>query len=323
MYGLISHSTDPFINLATEEYLLKKGTEEYFMLWQNEPSIIVGKHQNTLAEINMNFVKQNHLKIARRLTGGGTVYHDLGNLNFTFIMNGEEDDLVNFRRYTKPIVTALQSFSLEIEYGQRNDLLLEGLKISGNAEHVFGKRVIHHGTLLFSSDLNRLQEALRVNPLKYTDKAVKSFRSRITNIRDHLPQPISMETFRDQLFRSIVTNSPDNSFYELTENDQAAIKKLALEKYSTWEWIYGYSPDYCLKKECMIEGKKVLVELVVRNGLVEDINFSRHDLPWLEHLRKHLAGKPHNIDFFIDLASVLGKKLSAAEDMNDLLMSFF
>jgi len=168
--------TDPWFNIAAEEYFLKNFQEDIFMLWQNEASIIVGKHQNTLAEINYPYVKENGIPVIRRISGGGTVFHDLGNLNFTFIQNGEKGKLVDFRKFTDPILAVLNKMGVPAVFEGKNDLRVDGLKISGNAEHVFKNRVLHHGTLLFSSVLNDLGKALKVKTDRFTDKAVKSIR---------------------------------------------------------------------------------------------------------------------------------------------------
>ncbi|MCK5693684.1 MAG: lipoate--protein ligase family protein, partial [Bacteroidales bacterium] len=185
MLCIISPYTNPYFNLAAEEYLLKSFQEDMFLLYRNRPSIVVGKHQNTLAEINLPFVQENEILVARRITGGGTVFHDLGNLNFAFFTSGKEGELVDYKRATTPIVEALKKMGLEVRLGKRNELLLKGLKISGTASHVFKQRVLHHGTLLFSSEMGKLSAALKSDKERFTDRAVKSVRSRVTNISDH------------------------------------------------------------------------------------------------------------------------------------------
>ncbi len=154
------------------------------MLWQNLPSIILGKHQNTLAEINYSFVKENNIPVVRRISGGGTVFHDLGNLNFTFISSGEKEKLVNFRKFTQPIIEVLNHMGIPACFEGKNDLRVNGLKISGNAEHVYRNKVLHHGTLLFSADLNYLNQAIKSVPERFKDKAVQSVRSKVANITD-------------------------------------------------------------------------------------------------------------------------------------------
>ncbi|HPX06156.1 MAG TPA: lipoate--protein ligase family protein, partial [Tenuifilaceae bacterium] len=212
-------NTDPQFNLAAEEHVLKSFTDDVFMLWRNEPSVIVGKHQNTLAEINLDFIREKQVKVVRRLSGGGAVFHDLGNLNFTFIMNGDEGNLVDFRKFTKPILDVLLKLGIEAKFEGRNDLTIEGKKFSGNAEHVYKNRVLHHGTLLFSSQMADLSEALKVNPLKYQDKAVKSVRSRVTNISEHLKQQMDVEAFRDLIMQHIVEVYPDCVAYDYSTDD--------------------------------------------------------------------------------------------------------
>lgn len=179
------HSTDPYFNIATDEYIFKHINEDCFMLWRNDNAIIVGKHQNTLAEINLDYVKEKDIKVVRRLSGGGAVYHDLGNLNFTFTRTSDNEDMVDFRRYTKPILEVLQGLGIDAKFEGRNDLTIEGKKFSGNAEHVFKNKVMHHGTLLFSSEIKDVSGALKVNPLKYQGRGTKSVPKRVTNISNH------------------------------------------------------------------------------------------------------------------------------------------
>ena len=173
------------------------------MIYRNEPSVIIGKHQNTLAEINHPYLNEHEIHLVRRLSGGGTVYHDMGNINFLFILSGEAGKLVDFKRFLLPVLTILQNMGLPVEYGGRNDLLIDGKKISGNAEHVFRNRILHHGTLLYSSDLTVLENVLRVSPGKYIDKAVRSVRSKVTNISDYLKSKMTVEKFTQKLYEEI------------------------------------------------------------------------------------------------------------------------
>ncbi|MCX6270372.1 MAG: lipoate--protein ligase [Bacteroidetes bacterium] len=264
-------SVDPYFNLATEEYLLKEFSDEFFTLWRNSPSIIVGKHQNALAEINIDFVKENNIKVVRRLSGGGTVFHDLGNLNFTFIMNGESNQLVDFHKYTLPILDVLQKLDIDARFEGRNDLTIVGRKFSGNAEHVFRNRILHHGTLLFSSVMTDLSAALNVDPMKFQDKAVKSVRSRVTNISEHLKTPLDILAFKDLVMDHIMEMYPDAVLYELTKEDLANIQKLTDEKYSTWEWNFGYSPKYNLQRFVKTEGGKIEFDLDVEGGIIRNV----------------------------------------------------
>ncbi|MBN2814917.1 MAG: lipoate--protein ligase family protein, partial [Bacteroidales bacterium] len=182
MLFLTSEITDPYYNLATEEYLLRQLHDDVFMLWISRPVIVVGKHQNALAEINYRFVSDNHIDVARRLTGGGAVFHDEGNVNFAFIRAGEPGRLVDFNAFIEPVTAFLQTLGVEALRGPKNEILVNGLKISGNAEHVYKNRVLHHGTLLYQSNLDRLRQSLKPSGGRYIDKAVQSNRSSVTNL---------------------------------------------------------------------------------------------------------------------------------------------
>lgn len=267
-------STDPYFNLAAEEYFLKNFQNDFFMLWRSQPSVVVGKHQNALAEINHAFVRENQIPVARRLSGGGTVFHDPGNVNFTFIRNVKDISEVNFKVFTIPVVAALGKLGVEAYSTGRNDLLIDGKKISGNAEHVHKNRVLHHGTLLFDSHLEALKGALKVDLSKFEDKAVQSNRSEVTNIANYLPQPISVEEFTAFIFEEISQNYPDFQIYELTANDIEAIEKLSTEKYKTWDWIFGYSPRYRFTNKLKTETGEIWVSLLVEKGKITEPTFS-------------------------------------------------
>jgi lipoate---protein ligase len=291
------HHTDPYFNLAAEEYLLKETHEDIFMLWKNEPSIIVGKHQNTLSEINLDYVNANHIKVVRRLTGGGAVFHDLGNINFTFIQAKRDHFLNDFRKYTEPILEVLQQLGIDARFEGRNDLTIDGKKFSGNAEMVWKNRVLHHGTLLFSATMTDLSQALKVNEAKFQDKAVKSVRSRVTNISEHLQKPIEVMQFSDLIENHILSQYPDALFYELTENDHSQIEDLVRTKYSTWDWNFGTSPDYNFRKVVRTEKSGTMEFCMdVQNGIIRQARiygdyFSHTDPKELEEL---LAYIPHN-----------------------------
>lgn len=262
----------PYFNLATEEYLLTQTQEEVFMLWQNANAIIIGRHQNTLAEINQPFVEENKIVVARRLTGGGAVFHDLGNLNFSFIRNiAPEEKEINFLKFLQPIVDALQSLGVPAAFSGRNDLVVHDKKISGNAMVYYGNRVLEHGTLLFSTVQHNLAQALKVDPDKFNDKAVKSVRSRVTNISEHLPQPMTVMEFKDYLMDFIVKQQPGTTIEPLTPQEEACIQKRADEKFSTWEWNYGASPKYAIERKVRTKGGTVQIGMDVKNGIISDL----------------------------------------------------
>jgi lipoate---protein ligase len=297
------HNTDPYFNLATEEYVLKEIDDDSFMLWRNAPAIIVGKHQNTLAEINIDYVNENNIKVVRRLSGGGAVFHDLGNLCFTFTQKGENEKLIDFRRFTEPILEVLIKLGINAKFEGRNDLTISGLKFSGNAEHIWKNKVLHHGTLLFSSHMTNLSEALKADPAKFKDKAVKSVRSRVTNISEHLKQPMDVLEFSDLIESHIMEKYPDAVLYDLTEKDHRKIYDLVQKKYKTWEWNFGYSPRYNFTKILRTENSGTIeFDLDVHEGMIMHTKiygdyFNLYDT---EDIEKALTGIPHNHDAIKD-----------------------
>jgi len=244
------------------------------MLWQNDNTIVIGRHQNTAAEINQEYVDNHRVNVVRRLTGGGAVFHDTGNLNFTFIQNVESGKKeIDFLKYLQPIVNALQSLGVPVAFSGRNDLVINGQKISGNAMTFFGNRVLEHGTLLFSSQMSDLANALKADPDKFIDKAVKSVRSRVTNISDHLPHPMTVLEFRDYLMDYIMKDNQLSGIQNLTKEEEAIVNRLMEEKYQTWEWNYGKSPEYSMNKKIRTKGGTVQVIADIRDGHLRDLQF--------------------------------------------------
>jgi len=296
MLFIDNNLTNPYFNLATEEYLLKNFNEDVFMLWRNEPSIIVGKNQNTLSEINYEYVKGKSIPVVRRLTGGGAVFHDLGNLNFTFISTDDSKSFTNFRKFTQPIIDVLKELNINAEFTGRNDLTIEGKKFSGNAQCNYKNKVMHHGTLLFTSVINDISAALKVKPTKFEGKGIKSVASRVTNISDHLKTPITILEFKDMIMKHVSKMNDNYSVYELSEEALGNIKKLYDEKYNTWQWNYGNSPKYSLVNEVKFSGGNLEFYLNVEKGKITEIKifgdfFGKANVSDIESL---LIGKEHN-----------------------------
>ncbi len=250
-----SPSTDPRWNLALEEYAFDSlpRDKSYFMLWQNHNTIVVGKNQNAAAEINGQFVRNHGITVVRRLSGGGTVYHDMGNLNFTFITDAGDVEDIDFSQFCKAIVEALATLGVKAEVNGRNDITIDGKKFSGNAQYLRDGRVMHHGTLMFRSDLSVLQDALHVDREKLSAKGIASVVSRVTNIGDHLPPEVGIEDLRAALLQHIPCEDGGVP-YPLTEEDIAAIDTIAANRYATWEWTYGHSQALELTQKKRIEG---------------------------------------------------------------------
>jgi lipoate-protein ligase A len=293
MYFYQSPSTDPHFNIATEEYFLKNIDEDFFYLYINRPSVIVGKHQNTMAEINGPFVIENHIPVIRRLSGGGTVFHDSGNLNFCFIQQGTPGYLVDFKKFSKPILDLLQKLEVNAWLRGKSDLVINNLKFSGNAEHVYKNKVLHHGTLLFSSQLNQLNEVLKTDWDKFTDKAVRSNRSEVTNISGHLKIKLSLDAFTQLLASEVKEKHPEIVNYELSVADVESIQQLVTNKYSTWEWNFSYSPTYGFSRTMELTKGLLKVKFNVEKGMIQNMQceFSGNMQPGIE---KSLNGLRHD-----------------------------
>jgi lipoate-protein ligase A len=265
---LIPEETDPWFCLAAEEYLLKNHKEDMVMFWQCHNTVVVGKHQNLMAEINYRYVLENRIRLARRISGGGTVFHDAGNVNFSFLKSIESPQEVSFSRFTEPIIGALAGLGVVAETSGRNDLLAGGKKISGNAEHIFKNRVLHHGTLLFDADLTRLGNAIIPSPGQYLSKAVASHRSPVVNISEFLSQPMTTESFIRNLATHLKKVYPGMRDYQLMTLEKENIRQLAKQKFSSVEWIFGYSPVYRFSRTSFPGKKELNIELEVEKGII-------------------------------------------------------
>jgi lipoate---protein ligase len=289
------NNPDPYFCLATEEFLLKNSSEEIFMLWQSHDTVVVGKHQNTMGEIDYRYVRENGIKVARRISGGGTVFHDRGNVNFTYIKNVSGPGEISFRRFTQPIVDALAEMGIEVSWSGRNDLMVSGKKVSGNAEHVYKNRVLHHGTLLYDSNLQNLGNAIRVVPGKYTGKAVQSNRSVVANISAFMNEPVPVEDFIERILQFQLAQSSENCIYSFSDEDILHIKLLSAGKFETWDWQFGYSPACSFLNELNTGQGTALIKAEIAKSHFTSVQIEGSFYPdnAVRSLSRYLTGKPH------------------------------
>lgn len=281
-----NQSVDPYFNLAAEEYLLEAAGEDIFMLWQNRDAVIVGRNQNTLSEINYDYVKENDIAVVRRLTGGGAVFHDLNNLNFTCILVNGEEWFSDFGRFTAPIISALKKFGVDAVLSGRNDILADGRKISGNAQTMHKGKLMHHGTLLFNSDFTRLSNALLADEEKIKAKGIKSVKSRVANISEF--SGVTIEEFKKEIFKG--------NIYSFSEKDKENINLLKESKYSTWEWNYGNSPGYNYSNKKYCSCGLAEINMTVTDGVVKSIKIygDFFEKQPIENLEEKIIGIKHN-----------------------------
>ena len=266
-----TESCKPAINLAYEEYFLKgKDLEEnILMLWRNEPVIVVGRFQNTLEEINSSFAEAHNIQVIRRISGGGAVYHDLGNLCFSFILHDVRPEIIDKSKYICPLVEALRQLGVQVEITRRNDLTVAGKKISGNAMALHKNRLLFHGTLLFDADLEILDESLRETMSKITSKGVKSVRSIVTNLREYLSTEMDTLQFKQSLKQLLFSVTPTTQ-YVPDQEDFNSIQKLVRTKYETWEWNFGNNPSSTIQRSFPLPYGAIEIQLELEKGFIKD-----------------------------------------------------
>lgn len=324
MLFVANNSLDPAYNLATEEYLLKQKQMPAIMLWQNDRAIIVGKNQNTMAEINYHYVKKNGITVCRRLTGGGAVFHDRGNLNYT-VISDNTGKLGDYAYFSKDLTDFLKTLGLNAEISGRNDVLLDNKKICGNAQTTYKNLVLHHGCILFSADLSSLANALKVDPEKIADKGIKSVKSRVVNIQSLLYKKIDIDEFR-KLFADFIIKRHALTVYEFTDREKDIIKTLREQKYNTYNWNYGNSPQYTYKNRKRYTFGTVELYLDVKDGIIDKCKikgdfFGAKEITDFEKL---FIGKKYDLQ---DIETVLSaadtNKYIANAEKDDIIKLFF
>ena len=309
MIYIKNDSFDPKFNLALEEYVLKNfHNDTYFLLWQDNPTVVVGRNQNTIEEVNLDYAYQNSINIVRRLSGGGAVYHDHGNLNFTFIVKDDSHKDKDFKTFTIPVIMALEKLGVKADFTGRNDITINGMKFSGNAQYHYKGYVLHHGTILYNSDLNIVANVLNVKKEKIESKGIKSIKSRVTNVYEHLQNKIDIDTFKEFLKSYIFEYS--NLHYKqhiLTSTDINNINEIMKSRYDTWEWTYGSSPAFTVRNTVKLPCGLFDLRINVLNGTIDNFRlygdyFGIEDISELEEAFK---GRRYDIDEIEDVVKSL------------------
>ncbi|CAG36821.1 probable lipoate-protein ligase [Desulfotalea psychrophila LSv54] len=294
--------TDPRLNLAFEEYCLRNldPQHDYLLLYINEPAVIIGRSQNAFQEIDHAFVRQKEIHVVRRISGGGAVYHDHGNLNFSFITKYEKSNILNFKKITAPVIKALQGLGVPAELSERNNIFAFGMKISGMAQYSTKKSIVSHGTLLFDVEMQDLARALKGKVEQTDSRGVPSVRSRVTNICEHLVGYMDMDTFKNSIQDSIFAPYGGMREKKLTDKDWKDIHLLSKEKYHAWEWNYGKSPECRIRRTARLNDCRIDLDLMVKGGIVKNIKICGdsacgNDMQGLEAV---LTGRRYDLDEF-------------------------
>ncbi len=315
--------TDPHLNLALEEYIVRHFSfdSDYLLFYINEPSIIIGRNQNTLEEINHEYVTEKGIHVVRRISGGGAVYHDFGNLNFSFITDHDIKSLNNFAKVTAPVVKVLNAMGVPAEMKGRNDVVANNRKISGNAQFSTGKRMVSHGTLLLDTDLDEVAKALTVKMSKIQSKGHKSVRSRVANISEFLESPVDIESFRSLLLTGLLEDQDDFETYRLTQEQWRGVHQLKAEKYDTWDWNYGNSPKFNIQRERRFESGTLDLRINVEKGHITHFTIygDFFGMQPVQDLEERFVGLKYDKDAIIDALA----KVSVADYIGPIPASEF
>lgn len=292
-----NNSLNPYFNFALEYYLMtEKDLEDdtIFMFWRTSPTIMIGKFQNTIEEINQKYVEENNINIVRRMSGGGTIYTDMNGWQFTFITKNYNGNGIDFKTFTTPIINALKNQGIHACFNSRNDLLIEDKKFSGNAQYIKNGSRLHHGSILFNTDIEAMVKSITVAEEKIISKGIKSVRDRVTNVSDHFNESIDSLEFRDLMLDSLLKES--RGVYKLTEDDIKRVNQIAKEKFETWEWNYGESPRFNVLKWKRYNGGKVEFRINVDKGIIQSvaINGDFFGEGEIEDISSYLCGCKYN-----------------------------
>jgi len=303
--------TDPSVNLALEEFCVRNldMKSDYLLFYINEPSLIIGKHQNTIEEINQTFVRENNIKVVRRISGGGTVYHDYGNLNFSFMTKHSQNSIHNFKLFTEPVIKVLHELGINAELNGRNDITVNERKISGNAQFTDTKSMFSHGTLLFDTNLESVANALNVKQEKIESKGIKSVRSRVANIKEfynnNFPEKksdLKIEEFKNFLINSVFSEYESIPVYNLSDEEWKKVFALSESKYKTWEWNFGRSPEFNIQKINRFSFGQIDARINVKDGLIQEIKFYGDFLGYgeMSDIEDKLTGVKYEKSFLTD-----------------------
>ena len=271
MKYIVNNSHNPAYNVALEAYAFREllAEDELFILWINEPTIVIGKHQNAIEEINKTYTDEHGIHVVRRLSGGGAVYHDLNNLNYTIISNKSQEGAFDFKTFSQPVIETLADLGVTATFTGRNDLEIDGKKFCGNAQAYYKGRMMHHGCLLFDVDMTVLGNALQVSKDKIESKGVKSVRARVTNILDELPEKMTVEAFSNQLLNKMKESYPDMTEYVFSDDDLKNIQALDDQQLGTWDWTYGEAPEYTIKRSVRYPAGKITTYANVEKSVIK------------------------------------------------------
>lgn len=271
MKYIVNNSHNPAYNVALEAYAFREllAEDELFILWINEPTIVIGKHQNAIEEINKAYTDEHGIHVVRRLSGGGAVYHDLNNLNYTIISNKSQEGAFDFKTFSQPVIETLADLGVTATFTGRNDLEIDGKKFCGNAQAYYKGRMMHHGCLLFDVDMTVLGNALQVSKDKIESKGVKSVRARVTNILDELPEKMTVEAFSNQLLNKMKESYPDMTEYVFSDDELKNIQALADQQFGTWDWTYGKAPEYTIKRSVRYPAGRITTYANVEKSVIK------------------------------------------------------